>query len=404
MKADREISYEVLRQEVTGLMRDLISIKSPYFNEEEIMAFVNDWFHKNRMNSYIHEYVDEKVTKFHGMNVVLDVRGDGPGPAIGLNGHLDTVKLCKGWTVEPYEGYIKDGNIYGVGALDMKSGCCAMMLAAKMFLNNHSHFDGRLLVTLVSDEEGPYGLGTNALIEDGLLNDIDVFLVGEPGAAFTEKPFPAVCLGARGGYGLEIEIFGKAAHAAVPENGMNALEDASKVICALQSVSKLQDPLLGKGALCVVGIESDGGACSVPDYAKIKLFWHIVRGENEVSILGELEAAVKQAGIECRHKISFREAPSEGSRGFMPYTVDADDEYVAAFFKSIEDICGEKPHIGYLQSIGDFNYLGSRLNAPVLIFGADGMNLHSSDEYASIDSITKAAQTISNFLEKMLVK
>lgn len=87
----------------------------------------------------------------------------------------------------------------------------------------------------------------------------------------------------------------------------------------------------------------------------------------------------------------------------MPYTVDAGNEYVEAFLQSIQEVCGEKPNIGYLQSIGDFNYLGSRLNAPVVIFGADGMQLHSSDEYASIDSIVKASETIYNFLEKMLV-
>jgi succinyl-diaminopimelate desuccinylase len=402
MKKDSDKSYEALKQEAAVLMKDLISIKSPYFEEEEIMSYVNDWFHRNHMSSYLHEYADEAVTKFHGKNVVLELKGNKPGLSICLNGHLDTVKLCNGWTMDPYGGMIKDGNIYGVGALDMKSGCCAMMMAVKRFTENHEEFKGRLITTLVSDEEGPYGLGTNALIEDGLLDGVDFSIVGEPGATFTGSPFPAVCLGARGGYGLEIEIFGRSAHAAVPENGLNAAGDAAKVVCALKDVCKLEDPLLGRGALCVVGIESDGGACSVPDYAKIKLFWHIVRGENEDSIRSELEKAVERAQIECSYKINFREAPSEGSRGFMPYTVDIDNQYVEAFFDVIEDVCGEKPRIGYLQSIGDFNYLGSRLNAPVVIFGAEGMHLHGSDEYASIDSIVKASETIYRFLVRML--
>jgi succinyl-diaminopimelate desuccinylase len=111
---------------------------------------------------------------------------------ICLNGHLDTVKLCNGWTEDPYGATIKDGNIYGVGALDMKSGCCAIMLAVKKFAENHKGFKGKLITTLVSDEEGPYGLGTNALIEDGLLKDVDFSIVGEPGATFTGCPFPAV--------------------------------------------------------------------------------------------------------------------------------------------------------------------------------------------------------------------
>ena len=81
----------------------------------------------------------------------------------------------------------------------------------------------------------------------------------------------------------------------------------------------------------------------------------------------------------------------------MPYTVDPGDQYVNEFLKTIEEVCEVKPSIGYMQSIGDFNYLGSRLNAPVVIFGADGKQMHSCDEYASIDSIVKATETIYGF-------
>ena len=403
MESEKEQSDETLKEETAKLMKALISIKSPYFEEEKIMEFVNDWFHENNLNSYIHEYTDEKVTKFSGKNVVLVLEGRDPGPTICLNGHLDTVKLCNGWTVEPFSGYEKDGKIYGVGALDMKSGDCAIMLAVKKFADSHKDFKGKVITTLVSDEEGPYGLGTNALIEDGIIKDVDFSIVGEPVATFTGKPFPTVCLGAKGGYGLDIEIFGKSAHAAVPENGINAACDAAKVVCALNSVIESEDPLLGRGVLCVVGIESDGGACSVPDYAKIKLFRHIVRGENENSIQGELEKAIAAAEIKSDYKINFRKAPSEGSKGFLPYTVEADNKYVVAFLQSVEETCGTRPNIGYMQSIGDFNYLGSRLNAPVVISGADGMQLHSYDEYATIDSIAKTAETYYNFLEKVLV-
>lgn len=111
MKTDSSKSYKVLEQEVIDLMRDLIQIKSPYFEEDEIISFVNGWFHKNHMDSYLHEYEDEKVTKFKGKNVVLQLQGSGTGPCICLNGHLDTVKLCHGWTVDPYEGYIRGGSI-----------------------------------------------------------------------------------------------------------------------------------------------------------------------------------------------------------------------------------------------------------------------------------------------------
>jgi len=390
------------QKEALELVKKLISIKSPYFEEDRIMEFVESWFQTNGMKARIHNYHEEKVTGFKGKNVVVELHGSKPGPAICINGHLDTVKLCSGWTVDPYAGHVDGDRIYGVGALDMKSGCAATMLALKAFTENHEDFKGRIISTYVSCEEGPYGMGTNALIEEGYLKDVDFSIVTEPSAGFVGKPFPIVCLGARGGYGLEIEFFGKSAHAALPKSGISAALDAAKVVCELENVDYIADEHLGTGAACVVAIECDGGACSVPDYARVQLFWHIVVGENEETIVREIEKAIERAGIQCTYKINFREAPSEGSRGFMPYTVEEDNPYVKSFIDSVVDACGEEPAREYFQSIGDFNYLGTRLGAPVVLFGAEGENFHSHDEYATISSIVKTAEVIYDFLKKQL--
>ena len=249
----------------------------------------------------------------------------------------------------------------------MKSGCCASMLAIRKFHQLNKTFSGKIIASFVSDEDGPYGLGTNSIIEAGLLDNIDFSIVAEPSAGFNFKLFPTLSLGARGGYGLEVEFFGKSAHAALPETGINAAIDAGRFMCELENIDYIEDEFLGKGVACVVAVESDGGACSVPDYAKVKLFWHIVVGENEKTIEKHINDAIKRARIKGTVKISFREAPSKGSRGFMPFTVPVDNNYVKTFCESIKSICSQKAPISYFQSIGDFNYLGSRLNAPAII-------------------------------------
>lgn len=390
------------KNEVVELMKKLISIPSPYFEEKDIMAYVKGWFEKNEMQASLHEYHEHKITGHHGENIVLNLDGGQPGLTICINGHLDTVKLCNGWTVDPYAGIVDGDKIYGLGALDMKSGCAATMLALKAFHSNYKSFQGKIIASYVSVEEGPYGMGTNALIEEGYIKEVDFSIVTEPSTGFTREKFPTICLGARGGFGLEIELFGKSSHAALPQDGKSAALDASKIVCELENVEYLRDEHLGIGAACVVGLDSDGGACSVPDYAKIKLFWHIVVGENEETIRKEIEKAIERAQIKCEYKINFREAPSEGSKGFMPYTVSEEDPLVKRFMESVTSICGKEPTKAYFQSIGDFNYLGSRLNAPVVIFGAEGENFHSHDEYATISSIQKTAEVVYDFLVKSL--
>ena len=393
--------YKIEKEQTTKLLMDLVNIDSPYFEEDKIMEYVHNWFIKNKIDAYIHEYHEAKVTDFKGKNIVVNIEGKEEGPVICLNGHLDTVMLSKGWTTNP-KGELKGDRLYGVGALDMKSGCAATMIALKAFTENNKDFKGKIIATYVSVEEGPYGMGTNALIEEGYLKDVDFSIVTEPSAGFNGREFPDICLGARGGYGLEIELFGKSAHAATPELGISAADDAAKVICQLENVDYIEDPHLGKGSACVVAVECDGGACSVPDYAKIRLFWHIVVGENEESIIREIKKAIERANIKCSYKINFREAPSEDSKGFLPYTITGDDPMTKAFLGAIGKVCNTKPSISYFQSIGDFNYLGTRLGAPVVIFGAAGSNFHGSDEYVELESVVKTAKVVYSFLEDVL--
>lgn len=393
----------IKKEETSKLLRDLVKIQSPYFQEHQVMAYAMEWMSRQGLSPRLHTYADDKVTGFHGENVWLELDGAGDGPVICLNGHLDTVQVCNGWS-RPTTGAVEGDRLYGVGALDMKSGCAALMVALAHFRKEHPVFRGKIKASFVSVEEGPFGLGTNALIEDGLLDDADFCIVAEPSAGFTGKPFPTLCLGARGGYGLDVEFYGKSAHAASPELGISAAEDMAAFVQELRHVQYVEDPHLGKGTCCVVAMHADGGACSVPDFASVKLFWHIVVGESPETITAEIEAAIRRAGIRGRYAIRFREAPSEGSKGFMPYTVERDHPMVKRFEDSVVRVTGVAPEIDYFQSIGDFCYLGTRLNAPAIIFGATGARFHSEDEYVELDSVWKTAQVIYDFLVETLVR
>ena len=57
----------------------------------------------------------------------------------------------------------------------------------------------------------------------------DIALVTEPSSGFLHMKTPVICLGARGGYGYSIKVYGKSSHAATPENGINAVDEAGKL-------------------------------------------------------------------------------------------------------------------------------------------------------------------------------
>ena len=82
-----------------------------------------------------------------------------------------------------------------------------------------------------------------------------------------------------------------------PEKGCSTLVDAAKVVTELERIEYVKDPHLGKGSYCVVERHADGGACSLPDYAVIKISRHIVQGEGPDTIVREIDEAVRRANI-----------------------------------------------------------------------------------------------------------
>ena len=397
--ADRKTAEELLRQ--------LVSIPSPYFHEEQVMDFVLDWLKSRGLPAQLHTFREDRETHFRGRNVHGCLDSGKPGPVIYLNGHLDTVPLCEGWTRPPYGGVTEGGKLYGVGALDMKGGCAAMLLALEAFAKNCAgSFCGRIVYHFVSDEEGPYGLGTVFAIADdldGIGGGADLAVIAEPSSGFTGAGHPCLCLGARGGYNYTITLRGKAAHAADPHRGVNAVTEAARVMTELEKIEPAADEKLGPAALCVIDLKTRPAACSVPDWAQIEVFAHCVRGESPETMRAQAEEAIRRAGIRSSWEIAFRKPPVDDRRfdgGFVPYVTDAGNPYIRSLAESAAEVCGRAPSYSYFQSIGDFNSIGGLLGIPTVLLGPEGANFHGADEYAKLESVADVADILYDFLRK----
>ncbi len=391
-------------KELLDFLTKIVSIESPYFHEHEAINYVNKWLNDNGLPSKIHEYKDEVVTKFEGINAIGEITNNKPGPTILLNGHIDTVDLCEGWTKKPFDPIIEDGKMYGLGVLDMKSGVAAMLYAIKKFKEDYPDFSGKIKYHIVSDEEGPYGLGTNALIEDNLC-DADVAIIPEPSAGFLGENISTICLGARGGVSYRVIVKGVSAHAASPEKGVNAIIEASKLILELKKIKGITDKKLGSGSTAVIKFEGGGAPASIADSAEFSVFRHMVIGETVDTVKAEVMQAAMNAGIDKDSvEIIFRDAPSEGSKAFLPYVCDENNEYIRPFIESVKDVITEQPKIDYFPSFGDFCYIGSSLNIPTIVYGPKGKNYHSYDEYVELDSYYEVFDSLYTYFIKMLNK
>lgn len=390
------VAARVDRDETVELVQELVGIESPYFEEAEIVEFVHEWLADRGLDPEYQDVREPTITGYEGRNVLARLDGSDPdAPTLLLNAHVDTVELVDGWTDDPLSGRVDDGKLYGQGAADMKAGVAAAMVAFDAVASGDVALAGDLVLAVVVDEEGPYGLGTDQLIRDGVTDDCDMAVVTEPGPILAQEAVdnPALLLGARGRFLYDIEVAGEAAHASAPVRGTNAVVDAGRLAAALAEMDTANHPLLGSGSVCPLEIRGGSETLSVPDRCWLTVDRHVVPGETEASVLADARAVADALDLDSAVDVGLRDIPHEGAR-YGPYVVDEDEPLVAGLRAATETVTGESPELGYFRSVGDFNYLGHRAGLPTVILGPDGGNIHSTGEYVDLADTVDVARIL----------
>jgi acetylornithine deacetylase/succinyl-diaminopimelate desuccinylase-like protein len=171
-------------------------------------------------------------------NLVARLKGDEPGPVLGYLSHVDTVLADpEDWTLDPWSGEIRDGFVWGRGALDMKSQTAAeAVAAATLARNGWRPARGELKLISVVDEEVGGRLGAQWLTEQRPdLARVD-WLVNEGGGAvapYGGRRLHPVSSAEKGTFRFTVRARGRAAHAAIPGFGDNALLRLAPVVTRL---------------------------------------------------------------------------------------------------------------------------------------------------------------------------
>ena len=172
-------------------------------------------------------------------NVVTRIRGSEPGlPALLVHGHLDVVPAePSDWTVHPFSGEIRDGEVWGRGAIDMK-GMDAMMLAVVRAWGREGRAPRRdIVLCFTADEEDSAEAGADWLVR----HHAELFegctqAIGESGGytvhtAAGQRLYP-VAAGERGTGWLRLTARGTAGHGSKP-NAANAVTRLSAAMARI---------------------------------------------------------------------------------------------------------------------------------------------------------------------------
>ncbi|HPG24537.1 MAG: M20/M25/M40 family metallo-hydrolase [Spirochaetaceae bacterium] len=174
---------------------------------------------------------------------------DAPRPALALLSHLDTVPAdADEWSVDPFAGEIRDGYVWGRGALDAKGVAIAHLLTMIEIAHSDAKLDRDLVYLATPDEEtgGLEGAGWIAANRPDLLEGVGYLLTEGGGiqidSTSVEAPRPAVwgvTLTEKAPCWIELRARGRAGHSAAPTR------DAAvpRLIAALDRIRRAEAPI-----------------------------------------------------------------------------------------------------------------------------------------------------------------
>jgi acetylornithine deacetylase/succinyl-diaminopimelate desuccinylase family protein len=372
---EKKVREKIDEIEILELLSDLVNIPS-YDSEQHLVEYI-----AGRLQKIGVEYEITQVAP--GRQNLIASAGEGEKSLI-FNTHTDTVPPgnMENWKYPPLK-LTRDGkDLFGLGSCDAKGSLASMLAAFEALACNASSLNGRLILQAVCCEE-TRARGTLAEVRRGI--SADAAIVGEP----TEL-IPRI--GHKGGLGLEVTVYGKAAHGSAPQEGINAISGMAGLIRSLdalaEDISKRSDPIFGSPSLAVTKISGGQAANVIPDKCIVTIDRRLIPGETIDDALNEVSAVVDEEKNSSSLMASIKKAI-----GIEPCRTSLEEPIVKAVRDSISQVTGINQEFSGFTACCDMWCLTRGAGIPAVILGPGKLSMaHKANEYVSLDELYLAAR------------
>lgn len=373
---------------ITNCCQRLLKIESLSGNEKGVVEELKKIFEELEFDSW-------SVDKYG--SIIGTIKGNKPGKKILFDGHIDTVPYnAEKWEFSPLSGAISDGKIYGRGASDMKGAVAAMICAASFFSKElNKNFSGEINISCSVFEELFEGIACREVSKNF---NPDFVIIGEASELNLKR-------GQRGRAEIVLETFGKPAHSANPEKGVNAVLSAMKIIDEINKISLPKDKLLKEAIMVLTDIKSSPypGSSVVPDYCKITYDRRLLVGETKESVLEPIEKLIskmKEVDSNFNAKVSFAKEQSkcytgeiiEAEKFFPAWILEETDEDFQKVLNEIKNQ-GINSEVSHYSFCTNGSHFAGEKGIKTIGFGPSFENLaHTIDEHIEINQLVKGVE------------
>ncbi|MHB1829846.1 MAG: M20 family metallopeptidase [Candidatus Micrarchaeaceae archaeon] len=373
------------------ILSKLIAINSVFNNEKEIGIYLESHLKGLGLKTN-RQYISQDR-----FNIMAE--RPGAGSAILFYAHMDTVTPHGKWKGDPFHALKEGDKMYGLGACDMKGGISAILSSLS------KNKDCRVKLLFCSDEENISKGAWSAVKRASWFKDVTFMVSCEPGDSTRHTGGAnVVTIGRRGRVVIDIDVYGLSSHGANPQRGINAIDEAAKIVSAANTFKLRYHPNLGKETIFVRKIEgSSDSALDLPDKAHLEFDIQLVPPSTTKDVLSRIESAIGRLREKGRLNpltkvvvnVRKRETPY-----IEPYVGDLKDSKISKVLDLIRENIRE-PFINYGSSVADDNILSNVIRKPIVTIGPTGGNEHAQNEWVSRKSLKELVKVYGLILENV---
>jgi len=316
-------------------------------------------------------------------------------PVLCFAGHTDVVPPgpLEQWHSDPFTPSIRDGQLYGRGAADMKTAIASFLVAVEAFVRERPEHRGSIALLITSDEEGPSVDGTARVVEQlrARGEKIDYCIVGEPTS--TEVLGDTIKNGRRGSLSGRLTVRGRQGHIAYPQLATNPIHLLAPALAELSGIEwDAGTEYFPPTAWQVSNIHAGTGATNViPDSVALDFNFRFSTASTAQSLRARFESVLE------RHGLDFAVAWTAPSEPFL--TTPA--ELVRAVEAAIEARVRRKPRLSTDGGTSDGRFI--RTICPQIVeLGVVNQSIHKIDEHVALDALEQLPSIYLEILRRLL--
>jgi acetylornithine deacetylase/succinyl-diaminopimelate desuccinylase family protein len=344
-------------------------------------------------------------------NVVGIVKGDGGGKDLMFYGHSDVVRVteeqARTWSGPgPWSGEVRNGEVWGRGATDMKGGIAAFIFAAKFMREAGVKLKGdAILATCSAEETAHHEIGPDSVVEKGY---------GAPLLISAEPSNLQVAVSAQGHFYFRLTVYGRSAHDSLRHldiyprpfgeepRAVNAVEKMLKFMNAYSDLERQwglyrKHPLLPPGRMTLEPTLIKGGEYKAAAPATCQATYSIYfnPGLTSRDVMNEVSALTERI-VEGDYWMKSHRPKLEWpvlEPIFECWETSPDNPGVKTLMQSFREANGNEPGLICSTGVGDENWFARKGKTVVVHGPGGGMQAHGVDERISTDQVIRACRS-----------